>query len=466
MTTILARPYGSPAFGVGALALGAIAGVLVTVDGSSVFLVVGLVLGTVLFLKNASHGLLLGIGIAVFLSSINATAGGLPLALRSASFYGKFALYGLAVVMNIAGGRLTRSSRREAFVRWLSVAALFLLLSTVWSSDAFLSLQDGLGFLVLASFVTSGLLFRWLSERQIYKDVEVLSVVAGASLVLGLPLFFLGIDYAFNDDPFGLLGHGRFRGLLQNPNTIGVSAGMALPMLAMLSLRSEGLKRFAWRCLALGSLLSLALSQSRGGFLAAGLGLAAFSLRRPAMPWRSRLLFAGSVICLALAAAAVLAPPLVRRTAVFGADAGRFAAWKIAGDLMAERPLTGWGLGSGDQVFGERAASIDTTQCGTQCFQGASVHNAYLQAILEVGPFGLLLLVVPIVIAFEAGISGPSNDLKAALFGALVAGIGVCLVESGLTAAGSILALYFWFAAGALVATKDLLEARVTDVRR
>lgn len=438
-----------------AVALGGLGGVLLVVNDPWSVLLVGVLLGSVLVARLSFNGLLLLAGIGVIFSAMQPANYPYLLALHNAAYGGKFVLYGLLILASVVGARLASNRRRRMFVAALLAPALFAFVSATWTSALGLTLARVLAFLLLLGFVGTAVLFRWRKEAEITDQVRVLAGLGGVTLLLCLPLFIAGTDYAFNPDVFGLFGQGRFQGFLQNPNTIGMLAGVSLPLMIVFALQREDKRRWFWRALVLISLFALGLSLSRGGFLAAGFGVAAMFLRRAAAPWRTRLLMVGATLWIGVVAAAVMGPALLQRTQAIGADAGRFAAWEIATGLASTRPFTGWGFGTAEQVFGERALAIDTSECGAYCFQGANVHNGYLQALVEVGPIGTLLLLAPIIVAFHAGATGVASDVKAGLFGTLVAGISVSLVESGLTAAGSILALYFWFSAGALVAYRE-----------
>ena len=66
---------------------------------------------------------------------------------------------------------------------------------------------------------------------------------------------------------------------------------------------------------------------------------------------------------------------------------GRNEAWSATIDLIEERPVVGYGFGTGDRL-------LDPSEF--KHFAGISPHNAYLQAVLELGLLGALLLLAPL----------------------------------------------------------------------
>jgi O-antigen ligase len=123
---------------------------------------------------------------------------------------------------------------------------------------------------------------------------------------------------------------------------------------------------------------------------------------------------------------------------------GRFTAWALAVGLTRERPVAGSGFGTTEEVFGPQAAAISLE------FLGRLVHNPYLQTLLELGPVGLVVLLLAVANALRRGWLGPRvYPLWTAVYGALVA--GVTSFESSMLSAGSIFAFNFWLVAAASV---------------
>jgi len=140
--------------------------------------------------------------------------------------------------------------------------------------------------------------------------------------------------------------------------------------------------------------------------------------------------------------------PLLERFTV--SDSGRSSAWVEMVHLWQERPLTGWGFGTTDQLLPTYMQSIQTV------FNGANAHNAYVQVLFELGPVGVGIVVGAIALALK-NLRTPSSDyFEAAVFGGVVSGVINQLFESGLTSAGSIIAFNFWLLVLASIALHGL----------
>lgn len=149
-----------------------------------------------------------------------------------------------------------------------------------------------------------------------------------------------------------------------------------------------------WRAIALGALLLLMaiviLSASRGGTIALVTVLAALLLARSQLKlrWKAGLI---ALVCVALSAA-----PSVfwERLATLGdmssdynlnSDSGRLEIWKRGVKVLAQRPLTGVGLGqfaTADGTFASREGSGDKSW--------HTAHNAPLQVAVEIGVVGVV----------------------------------------------------------------------------
>jgi O-antigen ligase len=120
---------------------------------------------------------------------------------------------------------------------------------------------------------------------------------------------------------------------------------------------------------------------------------------------------------------------------------GRNEAWSATIDLIEERPVVGYGFGTGDRL-------LDPAQF--KHFAGISPHNAYLEAVLELGLLGALLLLAPLGAGLARTlrtIRRPARSPEVAAFGAVLVG-GLCdgIFEDVFVAAGSPFAPLIWLA--------------------
>lgn len=154
------------------------------------------------------------------------------------------------------------------------------------------------------------------------------------------------------------------------------------------------------------SVYGILLAHSRGAWLGLGCGTALILLGWLANLWRSRTSWAG----VALIGATVLAPALVTGAWHFGSravadrnngDSGRLEFASIAVDLIQEKPL--WGGGSRSYFFDSmKKWNAQELWVGGGDIQ--YVHNEYLQAAVDYGLVGLVLLLGVMALVFFRGI--------------------------------------------------------------
>lgn len=214
----------------------------------------------------------------------------------------------------------------------------------------------------------------------------------GAGAAAGAALAAYGLLQLVGRDPVlnavGGISYGRIGSLTGSPVALGAALAMLLPLQLRLALDSDGAprRRAGWACLALGG-AGLLFTWSRGAWLAAGVGVAAY------LVWtgRARGRRAGTAAA-ALAGAALLAAALlvgtgrVRPTAQ--SDSGRVAVWEAAWRMFAAHPV----LGVGPDAFAQELGRFKSErfvraygEAGTQ----AHAHNDFLQTLSAAGLPGL-----------------------------------------------------------------------------
>lgn len=155
------------------------------------------------------------------------------------------------------------------------------------------------------------------------------------------------------------------------------------------------------------SVYGVYLSHSRGAWLGLGCGSALVLVGWLANLWRTKKSWAG----VALVAATVLAPVLVTGAWQVGSqavsnrnngDSGRLEFASIAVDLIQEKPL--WGGGSRSFFYDSFAKwNANELWMGSGDIQYA--HNEYLQAAVDYGVVGLVLLLGVFVIVMFRGVA-------------------------------------------------------------
>lgn len=417
------------------------AGYLVVRAGDSWPLPAVVLVGTATLLLVGARRAMLGCAVAALIVGSAA----IPL-FKSAAFYPRFVLLGAVATVNVvaARGRCTGRARGFAVALWL--LALLAAVSRTWSVDPLLSGQRALGFALLVAAVLSLVQFSWRDPEALRSDLKMVAAVGAIAVAGSMVALAAGAGWAFN----GV----RFRGVFENPNTIGLTSALLLPLVLGLGLEARAARRAVWGLAAVSMVAALLLSRSRASLAAAAVGLAIFALGKASRGWRS-------TAALSLVATGVLLVTVVGGDSLQGAadrfrdeaGRGRAEAWRVAADLWEDRPWTGWGFGTTEQVFGPRVTSSGLP------FVGALVHNGFLQALLELGPLGPALVLAALWASVRERGPRAASPLDHAVVGALTAGVVVQLFESGMTSAGSIFAFTFWLIAGAALRLRSLKSA-------
>jgi O-antigen ligase len=140
----------------------------------------------------------------------------------------------------------------------------------------------------------------------------------------------------------------------------------------------------------------------------------------------------------------------------FGANEGgsllnaRTDAWSSAIQLWQSRPLTGYGYQAGEFLFVQRFES------GLIAFGRASVHNSYLQYILELGLLGSVVLIVLVTVALVAWLRETPIGLGSGLMATVSAGLLLTITESSLFGTGQVFPYVFWAAVAAALIRSEL----------
>lgn len=397
----------------------------------------------------------------------------------------------LAIVLVRALGRLeaagfaslfTLPRRSLAALRADPLAAAVLLfvlssaLSTVLSPRPMLSLfgvssrPAGL----VTACATAGLFF---GARAAASREEFVSRLFAAASVAGIAAALYALLQAAHLDPIAwqgaALSHGipRVPGTLGHPNNLGAFLAMTLPLTAHLALREpRGLRRSPWALGTIASAAALALTLSRGAWLAcAAAGLAWVLLERPgsragrsASAGRTTMLLAG-LAALALALLVLLTPagPRIVARAREAADPRapttrtRLLMWRAAAAMLAERPLTGVGTDAFGLAY---PAHRSPAHWAIEWNPGpVKAHSEPLQIAATQGCFGLgaallvaafaLLALVRLARHADAGVRAGGATAGASLVAFAVSGLtGFTVAATGALAA----ALAGWMSGRAL----------------
>ena len=187
---------------------------------------------------------------------------------------------------------------------------------------------------------------------------------------------------------------GRFRGIMGNPDGIGVLATLVLPFqLAMLDHETGERKRAVKWAIAF-TVASAILSGSRGALV----GMLLVPLTRWVVRGKWPLKVAAGVLTLGLLLGGVKAINSADQLALTGAGTairaetlasggGRFFAWRYAMEYISTAPLIGRGFAFEELVFSDDYRDVIFTDRGGH--QGG-IHNGYLGLALNTGYLGLV----------------------------------------------------------------------------
>lgn len=366
----------------------------------------------------------------------------------------------------------TRAEATRSVLLVLSIPVVAVA-SAAWSIEPRLTILRALSFGTLLWVALAAMGPRFRSRGEEGRFVTALALVSAGVAVVSIATWAIV--------PGTAVYVGDLRGILENQNGLGLFLGLTYPFVAAaFDLRSP--KRL--RLLAVGAAYVgvIGLSESRSGLAAMIAAIVAYELAQRS--YRRMLLqvafvlagfvFAASAPPLSSQAARdPIAPPAntpgepppleePERTTVFGGNTApdqsrlsallgaRDEAWSASLDLIGERPVQGFGFGTGDRVFEKRpdVASF-------KYFQGANPNSGYLQAALELGLLGVVIL-APLLFAFAASVRlarrVPFPPARSAFLGALAGGLVAAVFESVFTAAGAPWAAIVWLSAAALLA--------------
>ena len=371
------------------------------------------------------------------------------LPLVSLAFPVKFAMLA-AIAATIVPWLVSRERHLPVSVPFIvafGVLVLFATMSIGWSVDPSESWPKAISLALLGTAALVAVPLNCRDEQDARAILRWSGVTAAAFTVAGVAAGLAEAATAFD-------ANARFLGLLSNPNALGFWIAPILPALVIMSTQEPaGGRRNTLIASTLALAAALALTGSRGGTIASVAGVAiAFLASGFGGQGRTkrRILVVGIV---ALAAAAFIFPALgvTPRSQTsghgegffeLGSGSGRTVVWSEAIPLINAAPLRGHGFGTTPDLFPEIQQQFGATVLGR-------THNSYLEAAVDLGWPGLVILVGLVssgmITAWRvAHRPGPHSAFATVLLAGIVGGAVEGVFESGVLAAGSLIALPFW----------------------
>lgn len=252
-----------------------------------------------------------------------------------------------------------------------------------------------------------------------------------------LQLFIAPLFYgeAYTREWYGGLGVLRVPSTVGGPVVFGGFLASVIPVLLVLALTCRGIVRMIWLTGCCLAVMALALTLTRGAWLAAGLGLTVVAIGIGRQEWR-RQAFVTVCIGIAVVAAATVLMTVVATPAQIGSRiatatgtrsgtvASRLFIWERTLELIRARPLLGWGLETLREVFPYHRDSL-VRYFGPRPVIIDRAHNDTLQMAVSVGVPGATVYLVFWLLVIVAATrvwrreSGVARMLAAGWLGAL-----------------------------------------------
>jgi exopolysaccharide production protein ExoQ len=331
----------------------------------------------------------------------------------------------------------------------LAVFLAYALVSTAWSASPHWTLMRTVSFGVLLWAVFAGI-------RPALTDPKESRLLARGIVVLLVAVVAASIAY-WLVDPGAAAPANQLRGIFLNPAYLALLIGLTYPLVLA---QFDGLPRRAYVALSLATavacivvitlcqsraglaafvLAALAYEISRGGVLRAAVPLVAVGLCAAAFHYWHPSLTGATHAPFVSPANLVVGPRAPGQSKFSALLSGRNEVWAATADLIGNRPLAGYGFGTGDKLL--KASQF-------KHFAGFTPHNAYLQILLELGALGTVLLLAPLAVALRrvlGAIRLRSSPAEVAAFGAvLLGGLLDGIFEDVFEAAGSPFAPLIW----------------------
>jgi len=285
--------------------------------------------------------------------------------------------------------------------------------SVDWRLSLWGSYERSQGAVTLLTYL---LLFVLAASR--FQSVPLARETAAAMATAGAPLLLFSYAQAAGWNPFGLLSDARspVYATLGRANFVGAYLAILSPVTLALALTTRGRLRLAWTLLFAGELVGIGLTLARSAWLAAAVALALFALlwNGPRLRRSLRRLAWGGIALL------FLSGPLAVLTLgrfQLGSTAARLSIWRAAVDLIAQRPLLGYGPETTGIVF-PRVYPPELVYLQGRDFFVDRAHNLALDWTLTAGVPGLLayaLLLIAFCLVIGQALRRPQSTMRHAL---------------------------------------------------
>ncbi len=357
---------------------------------------------------------------------------------RSANI-ARWSLLALLSALNLIRPKRQLRSRKPLSVDGMAVVFLvFAAASALYSIAPSLTLLRT-GTVLLLYVAVFWTVWNYANAAGQDRVTDTLIMAASLILVAGVAASILP-SVAGSEAATGAWMGGRFRGIMANPNAIGMMGILFLPLVVSRFMRRRRTLDLGLLALIVGTVV---LSGSRNGVLAASISVLYLLLRSRA--WKAGLALAAVTAVLYLAMTsylsfqdvavtqgiARLAPDEALRT-----GGGRVEAWQVALPLIQQQLVFGHGFGTEELIFRGMKFHLHV---------GAYVHNSYLGIAYQLGLVGAALLFLPLIGLLISRQFAKEHSIR--MFGyeaMLLGGIAASFLESWIYSVGNAFAFPFW----------------------
>lgn len=341
-----------------------------------------------------------------------------------------FALFSLHVFGDIFLGRTVRKIKGFDLAAIIFIAYAFL--SAAYSPFPSLTLERSTTVLVLYISVF-WIIWKYAYEQGPQKVIYLMLNVMRLIFIVSFLMIFVFPQRVFLS--------GRFSGIFQNPNSLGIACAVFLPLVLWQFLET---KKRTVLFLFFFMLTGLFLSASRNSINASVIALGYFIYVR-SKKYKPLIFFTSVSLILILVwviqTSAKLFFHAYYRAETISSIGGRIGIWPIALNLITLKPILGYGFGVEERIFSFKHAML--------AGQLASyTHNSYLGILLQLGIAGFALFFIPLfILLFKELFSRqdtPVPSLRYALRASFIAGLLCAIFESWVYSVGNAQAFPFW----------------------
>ena len=313
---------------------------------------------------------------------------------------------------------------------WLAVIAV----SATYSIKPSATVQTAITFIAMYVAVF------WAAWNYVdrFGEARLISLL----IVAVLPIYVVSWATVLGGGSGGVGGYvnGRFMGVLENPNSLGLLTALVMPLFIGRALNRSGISDYSLAVAIVGTLI---ITGSRGSIVAAAVGsfYLVWKLKNIGKLQSLLLIAVGVAVAVYFLQGAFEA--LVIRPEQLQTGSGRLTIWEHYTQYISNRPILGHGWGTEDLLH--RYYGTDLNAVGVR---GQYAASSYIGIASQIGVIPSIVFFVPFTLmVFRACRVPPGTHLGLHVSTAvIIVGLITGLVESWMSSVGNAQALIFWLA--------------------